>query len=337
MSKLVDALDAADRRLLRRGRPRFHSPMLATLTDDHLDDGGWCFELKFDGERALAIRDGDNVQLVSRNRKALDATYPELIEALQREALRRFVIDGEIVALGEHGVPSFARLQGRMQRTAGPDNQHREVPVVYYVFDLLNVDGYDTGALALSTRKVLLRRALTWREPLRYSEHQIGDGLAFLAHACERGYEGLIAKRPDRPYIESRSRDWLKLKCVRSQEFVIGGYTEPKGTRAGLGALLVGYYDHDRLIYAGKVGTGFDTATLTALAQRLQAIERRTSPFHDGPPDRATVHWVRPQLVREITFTEWTRDGLLRHPRYKGLRRDKAPRTVVRERSRHAA
>jgi bifunctional non-homologous end joining protein LigD len=337
MSALPESLDAADRRLARRRRPRFHAPMLATLTDERISDSGWRFELKCDGERTQAIRDGDNLELVSRTGRTLNATYPKLVDALRHQQTERFVVDGEVVALDEHGVPSFARLQGRMRRTYAPTAMHEDVAVVYYLFDLLHVDSYDVAALALSTRKALLRRAITLREPLRYSDHQVGDGKTLLDHAWTRGSEDLITKRPDSPYVESRSSDWLKFKCVRSQEFVVGGFSEPKGSRVGLRALLVGYYDHDELVYAGMVGTGFDAATLTSLAHRLHAIERSTSPFVRGATPRSGVHWFRPQLVCDIAFTEWTGDGRLRHGRFQGLRRDKPAHEVVRERPRRAA
>lgn len=209
------------------------------------------------------------------------------------------------------------------------------VAIIYYVFDILHLDGRDTTPLALRDRKALLERAIEFRDPLRLSRHRAADGEAYLAEACRNGWEGLIAKRADSTYVHRRSRDWLKLKCVARQEFVVGGWTEPQGGRLGLGALLVGVYDDGELRYAGKVGTGFDDETLRDLARRLSSIERTTPPFADpdGIP-RKGVHWTSPKLVAEVGFTEWTSDGRLRHPRFLGLRRDKDPKDVVRERPR---
>jgi bifunctional non-homologous end joining protein LigD len=181
-------------------------------------------------------------------------------------------------------------------------------------------------------RKAVLRRALRFHGNVRFTPHRNGDGEAYFAHACAHGWEGLIAKRADAPYVHKRSRDWLKLKCAAEQELVIGGYTAPKGARTVLGALLVGYYERGRLRYAGKVGTGFDRATLEDLGQRLRPLRRPDSPFADDARERA-VTWVEPELVAQIGFSEWTADGRLRHPRFLGLRDDKPARAVVRERA----
>ncbi|HEV8296453.1 MAG TPA: non-homologous end-joining DNA ligase [Acidimicrobiales bacterium] len=333
----IDELRAKDSTRVRTARPRFHPPMLATLTDDRFSDGGWLFELKLDGVRVQVIRDGDDIQLVSRNSKTLNSTYPELVDAFRRQSVDRFVVDGEVVALDENGVPSFARLQGRMQLTDAAAARRSRIVITYYAFDLLHLDGYDVTSLDVSKRKLLLRRALRFRKPLQFSAHRTDGGEAFLEEACRRGFEGLIAKRAHSRYVERRSSDWLKLKCERSQEFVIGGYTEPRGSRAGLGAILLGYYDGDDFVYAGKVGTGFDAEMLSTLARRLESLERSRSPFDRGKPTGSGVHWVRPELVCDVAFTEWTRDGSLRHPRFKGLRQDKPARAVVRERPRSAA
>ncbi len=202
----------------------------------------------------------------------------------------------------------------------------------YYLFDILHLEGNDTSALQLRDRKSLLRNALSYGDPLRFLPHRNTEGEALYRDACRRGWEGLIAKRADAPYQHARSEDWLKLKCVNEQEFVIGGWTDPTGTRVGLGALLIGYYDRGALRYAGKVGTGYSQAVLRDLRSRLDRLARAEPPFeHDGLP-RSRVHWVRPELVAQIGFTEVTRDGKLRHPRFLGLRDDKRPREVVLER-----
>lgn len=305
--------------------------MLATLTDDVFSSPDWIYERKLDGERCLAFRDGDRVRLWSRNQKSLDAAYPELVQAVRAHLPSDAVVDGEVVAF-EDGRTSFARLQPRMQAT-DPDQARRStVAVFYYLFDLLHVDGHDCTELPLRTRKRLLADAVHFVDPLRLCVHRNTDGEAFYAEACAKGWEGLIAKRADAPYAGTRSRTWLKLKCVRDQELVVGGFTEPQGSRVGFGALLVGYHDEGALVYAGKVGTGFDRQTLRELRDRMDDLERETSPFAIGDPPRRGVHWVEPRLVAQVGFTEWTDDGRLRHPRFEGLRRDKDPGDIVRER-----
>jgi DNA ligase D-like protein (predicted ligase) len=208
----------------------------------------------------------------------------------------------------------------------------RRVPVFYYIFDVLYADGRDVRPLPLRERKSVLAGLLSFDDPLRYTEHRDTDGEAYYAEACRQGWEGLIAKRDDAPYRAGRSRDWLKFKCETNQEFVIGGFTDPQRSRIGLGALLLGYYDASgQLVYAGKVGTGFDTRTLRSLHSELSAIERDTPPFGVGDLPRSGVHWTEPSMVAQVGFSEWTRDGQLRHPRFQGLRRDKAATDVVRE------
>jgi DNA ligase D-like protein (predicted ligase) len=305
--------------------------MLATLTGRRFSDPGWVFEAKFDGERCLAFRDGSQVRLRSRNRKRLDDRYPELVAALAAQEADDFVVDGEIVAF-QGGRSSFARLQRRMQ-LRDPDQARRSGVAVYlYLFDVLHAAGYDLTGLELRQRKAVLRRLLAFHDPLRFTPHRNADGEAYWRQACRKGWEGVIAKRADAPYAPGRSGDWLKFKCVNQQELVIGGYTDPKGSRHGLGALLLGYYRGDELVFAGKVGTGFDQELLGRLRRRLGPLEQNRPPFSVGRLPRAGVHWVRPELVAQIGFSEWTSDGQLRHPRFLGLRDDKRPREVVRER-----
>jgi bifunctional non-homologous end joining protein LigD len=300
--------------------PDWRAPMLATLTERRFSDPRWIFERKFDGERCLAYRDGDRVRLCSRNRQPLNGTYPEVVDALASQPISRFVVDGEVVAF-EGRRTSFARLQGRLGITNPKQARATGIAVFYYIFDLLHLDGQCTTGLPLLWRKRLLRKAFQFNDPLRFTTHRVADGEAAFRAACGRGDEGVIAKLADATYEGRRSTNWLKFKCVRDQEFVIGGYTAPKGSRIGLGALLVGYYDGPDLVYAGKVGTGFDEATLRSLHRRLSGLQQDRSPFTR----------VRPELVAQIGFTEWTRDGKLRHPRYTGLRTDKSPRDVLRE------
>jgi DNA ligase D-like protein (predicted ligase) len=294
--------------------------MKAVLSEDRPGGDGWVFERKLDGIRCVAIKRAGKTRLLSRNNLPLDGRFPEIAAALDRAAVDDVLLDGEAVAfVGEHD--SFAGLarQG-MEPTA----------VFYYVFDLVRVGDEAIGEQPLHERRARLERLMKWRDPLRLTEQMTGDGAQLLARACEDGWEGLIAKRVDSPYVSARSRDWLKLKCTREQEFVIGGWTAPRGSRTDLGALLVGHFEDGDLRYAGKVGTGFDRATLRDLAGRLAPLGREQPPFEDeGVPRHA--NWVEPVLVAQIGFSEWTRDGRLRHPRFIGLREDKDAREVVRE------
>jgi DNA ligase D-like protein (predicted ligase) len=305
--------------------------MLATLTHERFSDPVWIFERKLDGERCLAWRSGPAVHLFSRNRKQLDDTYPEIVDALKAERAPSFLLDGEIVAF-EGDRTSFARLQQRMQITNAQEARRSKVPVFYYVFDLLYADGEDLRGLPLEERKRLLCEKLTFGDAVRYTEHRRTDGEAFYAEACRKGWEGLIAKRADSPYTGGRSRNWLKFKCANQQEFVIVGYTDPKGARLGFGALLVGYWERGRLVYAGKVGTGYSDETLQQLSKRLAALETRRPVLEpDAELPRRGVHFVKPELVCEVAFSEWTSGGKLRHSSFLGLRDDKDPRQVLRE------
>ena len=214
-----------------------------------------------------------------------------------------------------------------------PDEARRVgVTVFYYLFDLLYLNGYDLREVPLVHRKALLKEAFEFGDPLRYTQHRGRDGEAYHKEACRKGLEGVLAKRADSIYVSGRSRDWLKFKCWEEQEFVIGGFTDPKGGRVGFGALLLGYYEGGSLRYAGKVGTGFDTGLLVSLGKKLSSLQIKYSPFADELKAGKGVHWVRPALVAQVSFTQWTRDGRLRHPRFLGIRRDKDPREVVRER-----
>jgi bifunctional non-homologous end joining protein LigD len=284
---------------------------------------GWIYERKLDGLRCIAVRNGAEVELWSRNHNSFNARFPGVVGALASLPVDNFTLDGELVAHDGHDFAGFSVLQ-----QAGDS-----VRVVYGVFDLLHLLGRDTRGLTLEDRKALLTRAIESGDDVQLVETLTGDPAELLSTACAHGWEGLVAKRSASAYVAGRSSDWRKLKCSMSQELVIGGWTDPGGTRIGFGALLVGYYEGDRLRYAGKVGTGFNTETLRTLHRKLLSLERATSPFADAVPVRI-AHWVTPKLVANIGFTEWTRDGMLRHPRFEGLRDDKDARSVVRERPR---
>jgi bifunctional non-homologous end joining protein LigD len=332
LSSLLDTLPADHRKRLRRARkPSSLQPMKAVLTDQRFSDPDWIFERKLDGIRCLASRDGSEVRLASRTGQLLNRSYPELVEALERERADDFLADGEIVAF-DRGVTSFARLQRRMQ-LGDPDAARRTgVPVCLYLFDVLHLHGQELTRLGPAPPQGRAAAPAEFRDPLRLTPHRNADGEAYWRQACRKGWEGVIAKRADAPYRHDRSGDWLKFKCVNEQEFVIGGHTDPKGSRHGFGALLLSYYHGDDLVFAGKVGTGFDDELLERLRRRLTSLEQDRPPFSLGRLPSAGVHWVRPELVAQIGFSEWTGDGQLRHPRFLGLRRDKRPREVVRER-----
>jgi DNA ligase D-like protein (predicted ligase) len=329
----MSLLDSAAAAALRPAEDAgWRQPMLATLTDRRFSSSEWLYERKLDGVRAVVCRDGGPPHLWSRTEHAMDASYPELVEALASRTPERFVADGEIVAF-DRGRTSFLKLQNRIHVTDPSAAAIAAVPVWLYLFDLMVIGDVDVTGVPLRDRKRLLRQTFDFGGPLRLSVHRNTDGEAYLKEACARGWEGLIAKRADSPYRPGRSGDWLKFKCEKGQEFVIGGFTDPSGTRIGFGALLLGHFERDgRLRYAGKVGTGFDTATLRSLRSRLDALLTAESPFaDDGGARERGAHWVRPELVAQIGFAEWTSDGRLRHPRFQGLRNDKPAEEVVRE------
>lgn len=323
-------MDAAERSALRRSDGAgFRRPMLATLSERSFSDPAWIFERKLDGVRAIVSRDGAGSVLWSRNELRMNETYPELVQVCDARGPGQFVADGEVVAF-DGARTSFARLQQRI-RVSDPRRALRTgVSVHLYLFDLLVLGDVDVTGLPLRARKRLLHEVFDFTDPLRYCAHRNTEGEAYHAEACRRGWEGVIAKRADARYRPGRSKDWLKFTCVRAQEFVVGGFTEPGGSRIGFGALLVGHHDATGLRYAGKVGTGFDRRTLTELRRRLDALARPSGPFVDRVRER-NVHWVAPELVARVGFSEWTPDGMLRHPRFQGLRTDKAAAGVVRE------
>jgi bifunctional non-homologous end joining protein LigD len=300
-------------------------PQLATLSAIAPAGDVWVHEIKYDGYRILGYLDGDRVRLVTRNGKDWTDRFPELVAALGRLRTRA-IVDGEVAVELANGVTSFQALQNAL-RDPGRGALN------FNVFDLLHLDDTDLRGEPLLDRKARLRALLEplAGTPVRFSDHVIGHGEAFHRQACSHGLEGIISKRAGAPYREGRGNDWLKVKCVREQEFVVGGFTEPSGSRAGLGALHVGTWENARLVYRGKVGTGFSDAVLLDLRRRLQKRRRDSSPFANGPRRARGTHWVEPEMVVQVRFTDVTDDGRLRHPAYQGVREDKDAREVVME------
>jgi len=330
----------ATSRRQRAALPDVAGPMLCTLVGEPFDNPDWLFEPKFDGLRVLVRFDGRELTLLSRNDQAQNFQFPDVAEALRAALPRPMIVDGEVVCFDERGRTSFRALQQRFHLKDAAEVRARagRHPAFIHLFDILYLDGRDLTGLPLAERKELLKRAVRWSERVLWTEHERGGGKALWERACRAGEEGIIGKDARSRYVAGRSSAWVKVKCVGRQEFVIGGFTDPQRSRVGLGALLVGYHDEDhRLRYAGKVGTGYTREDLLDLRRRLEKREQSEAPFEgDELPRGEHVHWVRPELVAEIAFAEWTQNGLLRQPRFEGLRTDKAPREVRRERPRPA-
>jgi len=304
--------------------PRIAAPMLCTVIEKPFDDTRWLFELKWDGYRAIATIAGDGtVTLASRAGKDLLHQFSELADLAHAFRALPVIVDGEICVLDADGRSSFQALQMHDETNA---------PVTFVAFDVLYADGRDLRDEPLEARKALLESLIVPGHRVMYSKHIVGTGTELFAFAKEHGLEGIVGKRAGSPYRSTRSREWIKIKAIRRQEFVIGGWTEPKGSRSGFGALLLGVYDGTTLTYAGHVGTGFDGAKLGAISKKLRALASDRSPFAGPAPKTNTkAHFVEPKLVAEVSFTEWTRDGALRHPVFVGLRPDKQATDVVRE------
>ena len=308
--------------------------MLATLVDRPFDGQEWLYEVKWDGYRAVAFLENGSARLVSRNQNDLTAAYPELRSIPDFVKARTAVLDGEIVALDEQGRPSFSLMQ---QRTGVGEGGHRirrtrdDIPVMYYVFDLLYVDGYDLMQSQLEQRKELLASILSPGDLIHYSDHYIGNGKALFEAAAQRELEGIVAKRRSSPYVQKRSSDWLKIKIVKQQECVIGGYTDPRGSRENFGSIVLGLYDDQgRLIPVGQAGSGFTALSHAEMWKRLQPLETRHNPFFGKVESTRRIHYVNPELVAEVKFTEWTHEGQsagvkMRAPVFQGLRFDKKP------------
>lgn len=295
--------------------------MLATLIDKPFDKEGWLFEIKWDGYRAISYKNAD-VLLLSRNQKSFNCRFPSIVSALNRLP-GRFILDGEIVVLDKKGRSDFQLLQ---------NEQRSKITPYYYIFDILYLDGRDLRSLPLIQRKKILKKFLSRKaSSLRFGDFIETHGIAFFKEAKKRGLEGIIAKNEESAYQSRRSKDWLKIKAVLRQEVVIGGFTEPKGSRKAFGALLVGVYKNSQLIYAGHVGGGFDDKLLSSVHAQLQKILSSKCPFEIQPHPNAKATWVKPKLVCEVAFAEWTKEGMMRQPIFKGMRMDKSSKDVVRE------
>ena len=302
---------------------------LATLEKKAFSDPAWLFEIKWDGERALVwVRNGE-IEIRSRSARNITQEVPELNEIVKRLDAREALVDGEIVALDEAGRPDFAKLQRRFGVQNPSPALRREVPVCYYAFDLLYCDGYDLRNVALEKRKALLQQRLSISPGVRFSDHQLEKGEELLELARQRGLEGIIAKRRDSPYVEDRTRLWLKFKIVHDLDVVIGGWTAPRKSRGHFGALLMGLYRGERLEYVGSVGTGFTQQTLKQTHEMLEPLETARSPFHAAPKLKEAVKWAKPQRVARVRYAEWTEDHKLRAPVFLGFRDDITPESCT--------
>lgn len=308
---------------IRAAMPEYAEAELATLTSSAPGTSDWIHEIKFDGYRILGFIEDKHVRLVSRNGRDWTDKFPDVAQAMATLSVQNAILDGEIVAMTSDGRSSFEALQNSLSGSGD---------VVYYAFDLLYINGYDIREAHLLARKELLAAVVPpeSKSIIRYSKYFGSPGESVLKRACALKLEGIISKKKDSAYVSGRTKSWLKIKCVMMQEFVIGGFTDPTGSRKGFGALALGVYDSEGLRYCGTVGAGFSTRALEELHAKLRGIETRTCPFVNAPKDARTrsTHWVKPELVGEVQFTEWTNDGRLRHPSFKGMRLDKDPREV---------
>lgn len=332
MNALLEKLSKGYKHLLKKKRmPVFEQPMLATLTHSYFSDKDWIYECKFDGVRCLLFKNKQSISIKSRANKALNNTYPELVDNAQSFTVDQIIIDGEITTLVRN-VSNFSKLQARLGVKNPSQALIKSVKIYFYVFDILYLDGYDITQLPLIERKKILKQVIRFKPPFYYVAHKQKEGIAYFKQACKKGWEGIIAKDALSAYVHERSRTWLKFKCVQEQELVICGYTEPRQSRVGFGALLVGYFVGKKLYYAGKVGTGYNEAFLQTFSKQLKKIEIKHNPFAnpDALEDK-NAHFVKPHFVGQFGFEEWTKDNKLRQGRFLGLRDDKKASDVVQE------
>ncbi len=311
--------------------PEFLPPQLATLVKEPPAGDEWLHELKFDGYRMLCHLSRGKARFLSRNGKDWTEKFPNLSEALRNFPAATAILDGEVVIEDQAGRSSFQKLQQAMKSSSSS--------FVFQIFDLVYLDGFNIMRTPLRERKAVLEELLASgrhkgaRGPLRYSEHVEGNGPQFFKQACEYGLEGIVSKLADSPYESTRNRNWLKTKCIKRQEFVIVGYTPSKKGFPGFGSLILGVYDKGKLIYSGRVGTGFSIRQRLEIQKKLDRISQASVPFAVKPKDPGLreAHWAKPLVVAEVEFTEWTADGSIRHPSFQGLREDKKPIEIVRE------
>lgn len=312
--------------------PEWINPMIPTLGNDCFDDENWMYERKLDGVRIMVYNSGENITLKSRIKTDLNKNYPELVDALKKGTQTPYIADGEVVAF-DGSVSSFSELQKRIYIADPDEARQSDVKVYLYLFDLVYFAGYDLTKLDLRSRKSLLKKALSYEDPIRYTVHINRDGTSFHDQAAQKGWEGIVAKDGRAPYIQTHSEKWLKFKFMHRQEFVVGGYTDPDSNRIGFNGLLVGYYQDGELQYAGQVGTGFDYNQTKKLHKKLVELEQSVSPFKRGWSSKKTVHWVEPELIIEVAFSGWTHHNKLNHARFLGIRRDKKPNNVQKEKA----
>jgi bifunctional non-homologous end joining protein LigD len=298
--------------------PSVIKPMLATLVDEPFSDPDWIFETKWDGYRSVCFLKNGEARFVSRNQIEMTPQYPELRNIAKHVRAREAILDGEICALDDQGIPRFQMLQ----RKSGAQRP----PIVYFVFDLLYVDGYDLTACTVVERKAKLAEILQPANVIKLSDHIEGDGEAFFREIEKFRLEGMMAKRAVSKYVSKRSSDWLKIKTIMRQEVVIGGYTQPRGTRSYFGSLVCGLYRGKQLEYVAHVGGGFNEKLLASIFKRMQPLKTDKGPFVSVPKTNEPVQWLKPTLVAEVKFSEWTAENRLRHPVFVGMREDKDPR-----------
>jgi bifunctional non-homologous end joining protein LigD len=310
----------------KKRMPANVSPQLATLVDHPPEGNEWLHEIKFDGYRLIAFIKNKKVTLKTRNNLNWTAKFSNIKSNLEKLSVQNAILDGEVVMLNKQGHSDFQLLQNSIK-----ENKNKNF--IYYVFDILYLNGHDLSVLPLIERKKLLQEILRQNKnaAILYSDHVIGSGKKVFEKSCKLKLEGIVSKNITSPYIQKRTKNWLKIKCSHRQEFVIGGYTLPKGNRNFFGSLLLGVYDKNKLIYCGHVGTGFNEKTLKEIYKKLKNNETSTMPFNKKPRESNYVHWVKPHLVVEVEFSEWTAEGLLRHPSFKGMRMDKSPKKIIKE------
>lgn len=325
---LFDYISDQEKDLIRKiPMPTTIDPMRAQLTNHYFSDKNWLFETKLDGERCLLFKKGKKITLKSRNDKTLNASYPEIVDQIKILEMPDLILDGEIVTF-KNKVSNFSLLQ---ERFGTLDATQSKISIYYYIFDIIYYNGYSLIHLPLITRKNILKNLIPFKGFFRYLPHKSEKGELYYKQACEKKLEGIIAKRKNSSYVFKRSSDWRKFKCSNEQEFVIAGYTDSSVSNKHFGSLLLGYYKNNVLHYAGKVGTGWDDQMVLMLGKMLKKYTRTKSPFSDYDDSLKNVHWVKPVLVCQIQFTEWTVNNKLRHPSFLGLRRDKSPQDVVQE------